>query len=103
MFHVKHFRAIQAKTLQAGNILRCKIAARIDRFAAQFGLTHAEKRVFGEIVGGKGLAAAATKLKITEMTARSHANRIFAKTGTTRQTELIRRFFEAALPGAPGA
>ena len=78
------------------------LAARIDRFAAQFGLTRAEKRVFGEIIGGKGLPAAATKLNITELTARSHANRIFAKTGTARQTELIRRFFEASLPGMPG-
>jgi DNA-binding CsgD family transcriptional regulator len=79
------------------------LAARIDRFAAQFGLTRAERRVLGEIIGGKGLPAAATKLKITELTARSHANRIFAKTGTARQTELIRRFFEASLPGMPGA
>ena len=57
----------------------------------------------GEIIGGNGLLAAAAKLKITEPTARSHANRILAKTGTTRQTELIRRFFETALPGVPSA
>lgn len=75
----------------------------VARFAGRFGLTIAEKRVLGEIVGGSGIVAAATKLKISEMTARSHANRIFAKTGTTRQTELIRRFFETALPGAPSA
>jgi DNA-binding CsgD family transcriptional regulator len=76
--------------------------ARIEQFAAKFGLTLAEKRILGEIVGGRGLAAAATKLKISEATARSHANHILSKTGTTRQTELIRRFFETTLlmPGA---
>jgi hypothetical protein len=46
-------------------------------------------------------SSTAAKLKITEATARSHTNRILAKTGTTRQTELIRRFFEATLPGLP--
>jgi len=75
------------------------LGAQIERFAARFGLTIAETRVLGEIIGGNGLLAAATKLKITEATARSHANHILAKTGTSRQTELIRRFFETALPG----
>ena len=69
------------------------LGAQIERLAAKFGLTIAETRVLGEIIGGNGLLAAAAKLKITEATARSHANRILAKTGTTRQTELIRRFF----------
>ncbi len=41
-------------------------------------------------------------VKITELTARTHAKHIFDKTGTSRQTELIRRFFETALPGSPG-
>jgi DNA-binding CsgD family transcriptional regulator len=75
------------------------LGAQIECFAARFGLTIAETRVLGEIIGGNGLLAAATKLKITEATARSHANHILAKTGTSRQTELIRRFFETALPG----
>jgi DNA-binding CsgD family transcriptional regulator len=75
--------------------------AQVARFAAIFGLTLAETRVLGEIIGGNGLLAAAAKFNITEATARCHANRILAKTGTTRQTELIRRFFETALPGPP--
>jgi DNA-binding CsgD family transcriptional regulator len=41
----------------------------------------------------------AAKLKITESTARTYAKRIYDKTGTQRQPELIRRFFETALPG----
>ncbi|MGH6844196.1 MAG: helix-turn-helix transcriptional regulator [Methylocella sp.] len=74
------------------------LSAQIQRFAARFGLTIAETRVLGEIIGGNGLLAAATKLNITEATARWHAKHILAKTGTERQTELIRRFFETSLP-----
>ncbi|MGH6846821.1 MAG: helix-turn-helix transcriptional regulator [Methylocella sp.] len=77
--------------------------AQIQRFAARFGLTIAETRVLGEIIGGNGLLAAATKLKITEATVRTHATRIFEKTATTRQTELIRRFFETSLPASPAS
>jgi DNA-binding CsgD family transcriptional regulator len=76
-------------------------SAQIQHFAARFGLTAAETRVLAEIIAGKGLFAAATRLKITKETARTHAKRVLSKTGTNRQTELIRRFFEAALPGSP--
>jgi DNA-binding CsgD family transcriptional regulator/PAS domain-containing protein len=79
------------------------LGAQILRFAARFRLTPAESRVLGEIVGGSGLLAAAADLKITETTARTHMTHIFVKTKTTRQTELIRRFFESALPGSPGS
>jgi DNA-binding CsgD family transcriptional regulator len=86
--------AVFAVDLAAG------LSAQIQRFAAKFGLTTSETRVLVEIIGGDGLLAAATKLKITEATARTHATRVFEKTATTRQTELIRRFFETALPGS---
>jgi DNA-binding NarL/FixJ family response regulator len=55
------------------------------------------------IIAGNGLLAAAARLNITYATAREHAKRILSKTGTTRQTELIRRFFETALLGAPAS
>ena len=74
------------------------LTPKLSALPQNFGLTIAETRVLGEIVGGNGLLAAAAKLKITEATARSHTNHILAKTGTTRQTELIRRFFETVLP-----
>ncbi|MGA7384957.1 MAG: helix-turn-helix transcriptional regulator [Methylocella sp.] len=77
------------------------LGAQIQHFGARFGLAPAETRVLREIIAGKGLPAAAARLKITELTARTHAKHIFDKTGTSRQTELIRRFFEAALPGSP--
>jgi DNA-binding CsgD family transcriptional regulator len=73
-----------------------ELRAQIHRFAASYGLTAAETRVFAEIIAGNGLLAVATRLKITELTARTHAKHIFSKTGTKRQTELIRRFFETA-------
>jgi DNA-binding CsgD family transcriptional regulator len=79
------------------------LGTQIQHFAARFGLTAGETRVLAEIVAGNGLVAAATILKITTETARTHAKHILAKTGTARQTELIRRFFETALPGSPGA
>ncbi len=72
------------------------------RFSVQFGLTPAETRVLVELVRGKGRLAAAARLNITETTVRTHASRILAKTGTSRQTELIRRFFETGFPGSPG-
>ncbi|MGH6796345.1 MAG: helix-turn-helix transcriptional regulator [Methylocella sp.] len=61
----------------------------------------AETRVLGEIIGGNGLPAAATRLKISGGTVRTYACRILEKTGTNRQTELVRRFFETSLPGSP--
>ncbi|MGH6936662.1 MAG: helix-turn-helix transcriptional regulator [Methylocella sp.] len=75
--------------------------AQIQHFAATFGLTPAETRVLAEIIAGNGLVAAAARLKITKETARTHAQRILEKTGTHRQSEHIRRFFETALPGVP--
>ncbi|MGH8524010.1 MAG: helix-turn-helix transcriptional regulator [Gammaproteobacteria bacterium] len=78
-------------------------SAQIQHFAARFGLTAAETRVLAEIIAGKGLFAAAARLKITKETARTQAKVVLSKTGTNRQTELIRRFFETALPGPPSS
>jgi DNA-binding CsgD family transcriptional regulator len=77
------------------------LGAQVQHFAARYGLTAGETRVLGEIIAGNGLLAAAARLNITEATARTHAKHVLAKTETTRQTELIRRFFATALPGSP--
>jgi DNA-binding CsgD family transcriptional regulator len=71
--------------------------AKIERFAALHGLTAAETKCVAELVRGKGLPAAAARLKIGHSTARSHCQNIFFKTATTRQGELTRRFFETAI------
>lgn len=69
-------------------------SGRVGTFGSKFGLTPAETRLVEEIIRGRGILAAATKLKITETTARTHMKRIFDKTGTHRQAELVRRFFD---------
>jgi DNA-binding CsgD family transcriptional regulator len=83
--------------------LAANLDATAQRFAARYGLTGAETRVLVELVRGNGRLAAAARLNITEATVRTHASRILAKTGTSRQTELIRRFFETGFPGSPGS
>jgi DNA-binding CsgD family transcriptional regulator len=79
------------------------LLARVRLFAAGFGLTAAEIRVLAELIGGSQTHVVADKLKIAEGTVRTHTKHILAKTGTTRQTELFRRFFETSLPGCPSA
>lgn len=79
-----------------------ELRAHVEHFAAKNGLTAAETGVLGELIGGKGLRAAAAQLKIAENTAHTHAKRIYAKTGAGRQTDLLRRFFETTFPGSSG-
>jgi DNA-binding CsgD family transcriptional regulator len=57
---------------------------------AAFGLTPAETRVLASLLAGQSLAEAAAGLGITRDTAKNHLNRIFRKTGVTRQADLIR-------------
>jgi DNA-binding CsgD family transcriptional regulator len=52
-------------------------------------LTPAEARLASAIGGGLTLAQTAGRLGITPTTARTHLKRIFAKTGISRQAELI--------------
>ncbi|MFC0407272.1 helix-turn-helix transcriptional regulator [Roseomonas elaeocarpi] len=52
-------------------------------------LTAAETRMLSAIVLGKGVAAAARELGIARSTAQSHLDKIFQKTGTNRQAELV--------------
>jgi len=55
----------------------------------RFGMTPAEARFAIEILKGDGIQAAADRLLITRATARTHLARIFEKTGTRRQAELV--------------
>jgi DNA-binding CsgD family transcriptional regulator len=56
----------------------------------KFGMTPAEAGFAGEILKGDGIQAAADRLSISRATARTHLSRIFDKTGTRRQAELVR-------------
>jgi DNA-binding CsgD family transcriptional regulator len=61
----------------------------IDRLRSHFGLTPAEARLALHLVTGETLRSAALKLRITYETARTSLKKIFRKTGTCRQAELV--------------
>jgi DNA-binding CsgD family transcriptional regulator/PAS domain-containing protein len=67
--------------------------------AAAYMLTPAETRVLASLLAGRTLDETAGELKIAATTARSHLDHIFAKTGISRQAELIRLGTEIAPPG----
>ena len=56
---------------------------------SHFGLTLAEARLALHLVGGETLRSAAIKLGISYETTRSFLKKIFAKTQTCRQAELV--------------
>ena len=62
-----------------------------------YGLTRGEAALAASLVRGKSLEAAAAELCISPHTARTHLKRIFMKTDTHRQSELVLRMFPAAL------
>ena len=57
--------------------------------AALFDLTPAETRVFAMIGGGKTIAETGALLSIGHGTVKTHLLRVFTKTGTRRQAELV--------------
>jgi DNA-binding CsgD family transcriptional regulator len=61
----------------------------IDRLRFHFGLTLAEARLALQLVSGETLRSAAVKLNITYETARTCLKKIFKKTETCRQAELV--------------
>jgi DNA-binding CsgD family transcriptional regulator len=56
---------------------------------AMYGLTATETRLLAELALGATLAEAAASLGIGKNTAKTHVGRIFAKTGVSRQAELV--------------
>lgn len=66
-----------------------------------YGLTPAETRLIGLLARDMALVEAAGTLGITIATARSHLQHIFDKTGTSRQSQLMRLVL-SALPSQPG-
>ncbi len=55
----------------------------------RYGLTPSEARLSSLLVQGKNLKEAAYELKITMNTVRTHLKRVFSKTDTSRQGELV--------------
>jgi DNA-binding CsgD family transcriptional regulator/PAS domain-containing protein len=65
-------------------------AASAQAVAASYGLTPAETRVLTRMLTGSTVAEAAVDLGVATTTARTHLDNIFAKTGVSRQSGLIR-------------
>jgi DNA-binding CsgD family transcriptional regulator len=61
----------------------------IDRLRCHFGLTPAEARLAFHLARGETLRSAAVKLGISYETTRSSLKKIFRKTATCRQAELV--------------
>lgn len=64
-------------------------AVPIEAIATLFDLTPAETRVYGEIIYGRQPKEIAAVLGVEITTVKTHLRRIFMKTGTRRQAELI--------------
>jgi DNA-binding CsgD family transcriptional regulator len=61
-----------------------------DAIARHFKLTPGELRVLLAVVRVGGVAGTAAALGIREATVKTHLHRVFGKTGTSRQVELVR-------------
>jgi len=66
---------------------------------ALFGLTPAECRVAMLLADGKSATEIASTLGVTRNTLKSHVAKIYAKTGTSRQSQVARLLLK--LPGNP--
>jgi DNA-binding CsgD family transcriptional regulator len=64
----------------------------------RFGLTHAEARVACRIAQGERPAEIARALEVSIATVRTHLQRVLEKTGTHRQSELVRCLLTGAGP-----
>lgn len=63
-----------------------------------FDLTPAEARVLLRIGSGLPASRSASSLGISENTLKTHLNRIFAKTGTRRQADLVKLISDIGMP-----
>jgi DNA-binding CsgD family transcriptional regulator len=61
-----------------------------EAIAGLYGLTPSEMRVLRAIVDVGGVRESAEALGIAEATVKTHLHRLFSKTGTTRQAELVK-------------
>lgn len=65
-------------------------AAAAPVIAAELGLTPREAALAAQLAAGQSLAEAARALHLTEETTRNYSKRIYAKTGTSGQADLVR-------------
>jgi len=69
-----------------------------EAFAKLYGLTGSELRVLLAMAPGLSVKEAAKILGIGDTTAKTHLQNIYAKTGTSKQTELMHLFISSAPP-----
>ena len=69
-----------------------------EAFAELYGLTGGELRVLLALAPGLSVKEAAEVLGISETTAKTHLQHIYAKTGTSKQAELMQLFARSAPP-----
>jgi DNA-binding NarL/FixJ family response regulator len=63
---------------------------RLERLLEElYGLTHAEARVAALLVEGASIEQASARLGVSVNTTKTHLSRVFDKTGTSRQAELV--------------
>jgi len=72
-----------------------------EAFAKLYGLTGAELRVLLAMAPGLGVRDAGAMLGISEVTARTHLQHIYSKTGTSKQTELLNLLRNTVSPVKP--
>lgn len=68
-----------------------------------YGLTCAEARLADQLVQGETLVHAAERLEVSHTTVRTHLQRIFEKTNTRHQGDLIRLLLSGIVRAVPGA
>jgi DNA-binding CsgD family transcriptional regulator len=62
----------------------------VEALAKRYGLTTGETRVLLAIVEIGGVPEVARMLGISQATVKTHLQRVFGKTGTTRQADLVK-------------
>jgi DNA-binding CsgD family transcriptional regulator len=69
-------------------------------FVKRFGISPAECRVLMMLTQGMTVREAAAALGISEPTAKTHLQKLFQKTGTDRQADLMRLTMSALAPAS---
>jgi DNA-binding CsgD family transcriptional regulator len=73
----------------------------LQAWTSAFGLTAAEVRVLERLIEGRTILEVAKELKIGVSTARTHLAHLMQKTGSSRQTDLIRTAMQLMAPIRP--
>ena len=73
----------------------------LQAWASAFGLTAAEVRVLEHLLAGRNIVEVAKELRVAVSTARTHLARLMQKTGSSRQTDLVRTATQLTSPLRP--